>query len=99
MKMKIIRNDSKFKLEFLENFFYEERVKKYIFKKSKGDEPKFPWDTKAPIVYKCEDQFIKIHGLKNKYHYFTRKARAVLVDQLHDYLNEKTYSRDRKKMN
>lgn len=86
--MKIVKNKTKFKLEFLENFFYEERIKKYMFKKSRSDKLKFPWDTKAPIVYKYKDQFIKIHGLKSRFHYFTKKARAVLVDKLHNYLNE-----------
>lgn len=85
--MKILMNNTNLDKEIINTFFKEENVKKYIYKKSKSDKLIFPWDTKAPIVYKFEDIYIKVHGLKHRYHYFTKKARAVIVNKFHILLN------------
>lgn len=85
--MKVLINNTNLDKETIYNFFEEENVKKYMYKKSRSDKLVFPWDTKAPIVYKFEDVYIKVHGLKHRYHYFTKKARAVIVNKFHILLN------------
>ncbi len=89
--MEIILNniDSSLSQEEIEDFFYEERVEKFLLKKSKDDPIRFPWDTRAPRVYKYKDYFIKIHGLKRRYHFFTGKRVSHILLENHRIFNKK----------
>lgn len=86
--MKILKNKTALNSKTIESFFHEEDVKDYIYQKSTSDRIIFPWDTKAPIVYKLDDQYIKVHGLKRKSHFFTKKRTAVTISKLHDFLRD-----------
>ncbi len=86
--MKILLNKTKLDIEEINNFFDEAKVESYLFKKSKDDPIRFPWDTRAPRVYKYKDYFIKIHGLKRRYHFFTGMRVSEILKRAHKYLND-----------
>lgn len=84
--MKFFKNETNIDKNTIATFFNEDNVKEFIFQKSKSGKITFPWDTKAPVVYKYDDQFIKVHGLKRKSHFFTGKSVSLTISKLHDRL-------------
>lgn len=86
--MGLIMNKSDLDKKTIEMFFDDSRVRKYLVKKSKDRPIKFPWDTRSPRVYKYNDQYIKVYGLKRKFHFFTGQRYALLVKKSHEFLTK-----------
>lgn len=84
--MILMKNESKLDYNTIEFFFDNKKAEKYLVKKSKDKSIKYPWDTRSPRVYKYNDQYIKVYGLKKKLHFFTGQRYALLVKKSHEFL-------------
>lgn len=86
--MKILIDQKKLPLHIIEGFFDEKKVEKYLFKKSTDKPIRFPWETKAPRVYKYKNFFIKVHGFYRKHNYITGLRMGHQLLSLHNYFKD-----------